>query len=38
MSEAVTNFRIQTYVIRLNKDNNIRQLCFDSKEPLFNYK
>jgi len=22
-------------VVSLNKDNNIRQLCFDSKEPLF---
>jgi len=24
------------HVVSLNKDNNIRQLCFDSKEPLFN--
>jgi hypothetical protein len=25
------------HVVSLNKENNIRQLCFDSKEPLFNY-
>jgi len=24
------------HVVSLNKGNNIRQLCFDSKEPLFN--
>ena len=26
------------HVVSLNKDNNIRQLCFDSKEPIFNWQ
>ena len=26
------------HVVSLNKDNNVRELCFDSKEPLFNNK
>jgi len=26
------------HVVSLTKDNNTRQLCFDSKEPLFNCK